>query len=494
MKPICTLAAAASLAAFSVAAWAQQERQMPQLEREQQMQTQTDLGAASPLGDQRSANALIGMKVQNPSGEELGEVDDIILDDQQGRIAYALVSHGGVLGIGEKHYAVPWRAFTLNGEQLTLDIAKDRLESAPSFQKGELPDQSDPAFHEQVHEFYGIEPYELSEAEQEEQQRLAEAQEQDEAFEEQEEEGWNWKFWTSRGSGEDWARRLSEVIGTEVVDAQSETIGDIDDIVIDVREGRVTYALVGYGGMDMKTAAVPWNALELNEEQEQYALDATTEDLELAQISVDELDRLEDEQVSRTIHEAFDTEPYWLAYGYEEQQESGQETEQPMQQRQPQLQQRQQQGAQDMPRRMAGQQDAARPGQAQRMSEEPQFAQSSVSLSGTISSVEEFSLVETDTDQPGETEPLGVEQEDVGLHVQLDADTGETEILHISSAQALQDQNIDLSQGQDIEIEGFRTRYLGEPVIEVTQLTVDGQTVDLESALPEGAQEPRESI
>lgn len=625
MKPICTLAAAASLAAWSVVAWAQQETtQRPGPERDAQMQTQSDL-AASPLGDQRSANKLIGMDIHNQAGEELGTVDDIILDNQEGRIAYAVVSYGGILGIGEKHFAVPWQAFSAEGDMLTLNIDKERLKSAPGFEKGNLPNQADPMFHEEVHEFYDTEPYDVSQTEQE--RRFAQSPEEEEAFRATEtaedEESWNWKFWTSRGDNEDWARRLSEVIGTEVVNRQNEDIGDIDDIAIDTREGRVTYALVGHGGLEMQTAAVPWNALELDEEQEQYRLDATTEDLELAQIDVDQLDKLNDERFSRQIHEAFDTEPYWIAYGYDQEQQDefwtgdpqrqseqvslsgtienvqdmqigiGQQAEagvqvqlrtesgqtetihlasrQELQQqnldlstgdrievegrrtdvqgrpvieatevskegrtatfRPKQTGQQQFPGASEVrsergqeasqradmrseraqarsadpqtraqrdaaqPRRIAGQQDTTRPGQTQRMSDIPGSAQGDVSLTGTIESVEEFSHVEVGTErQQQQTQPLGETQEEqMGLHVQLETETGETEILHISSAQQLEDQNIDLSQGQDVEIEGFRTRYLGEPVIEVTRIVIDGQTVDLETS-QERAGEPTESI
>ena len=76
------------------------------------------------------ADTLEGDRVVNTRGEDLGKITDIMLDVQRGRIAYAVLSVGGFLGIGDKLFAVPWGAVALDIERkcFVLDIEKDRLD------------------------------------------------------------------------------------------------------------------------------------------------------------------------------------------------------------------------------------------------------------------------------------------------------------------------------------------------------------------------------
>jgi sporulation protein YlmC with PRC-barrel domain len=79
-----------------------------------------------------ACDALVGEDVLSPGGERLGTIEQIVIDISQGRIAYAVLAHGGVFGIGEKLFAIPWSAFTHDGEGggLVLDVARERLENA----------------------------------------------------------------------------------------------------------------------------------------------------------------------------------------------------------------------------------------------------------------------------------------------------------------------------------------------------------------------------
>ncbi len=61
-----------------------------------------------------SASTLTGDRVRNAAGEDLGKVEEIMLDVPGGRIAYAVLSFGGMLGIGDKLFAVPWSALRLD--------------------------------------------------------------------------------------------------------------------------------------------------------------------------------------------------------------------------------------------------------------------------------------------------------------------------------------------------------------------------------------------
>ncbi len=106
------------------------------------------------------ADTLVGNDVYNKKSEDLGDIKEIMLDMRSGRIGYAVLSFGGFLGIGEKLFAVPWDALTLDtqNKRFTLDVAKDRLETAPGFDKDDWPDMADPTWEKGIHAYYGTKP------------------------------------------------------------------------------------------------------------------------------------------------------------------------------------------------------------------------------------------------------------------------------------------------------------------------------------------------
>jgi len=108
-----------------------------------------------------TASTLEGDKVVNRQGEDLGEIDEIMIDVPRGRIAYAVMSSGGFLGMGDKLFAIPWSALTLDTDNkcFILDVDKQRLENAPGFDKDHWPSMADPQFGSQIHSYYGARPY-----------------------------------------------------------------------------------------------------------------------------------------------------------------------------------------------------------------------------------------------------------------------------------------------------------------------------------------------
>lgn len=79
------------------------------------------------------ADTLIGNDVYNTQNEDLGDIKEIMLDTASGKVAYAVLSFGGFLGMGEKLFAVPWAALRLDtvNKRFVLDADKDRLKNAP---------------------------------------------------------------------------------------------------------------------------------------------------------------------------------------------------------------------------------------------------------------------------------------------------------------------------------------------------------------------------
>lgn len=102
------------------------------------------------------AETLVGDDVCNAKGEVLGDIKEIMLDMNNGTVAYAVLSFGGILGIGEKLFAVPWNAMKLDtvNKRFELNVDKTALENAPGFDQDDWPDMADPAWTEQVQSYY----------------------------------------------------------------------------------------------------------------------------------------------------------------------------------------------------------------------------------------------------------------------------------------------------------------------------------------------------
>jgi sporulation protein YlmC with PRC-barrel domain len=114
-----------------------------------------------PGPDLMGADTLIGNDVYNHNEEDLGDIKEIMLDVRSGRVSYAVLSFGGFLSMGEKLFAVPWNALTLDtvNKRFVLNVEKERLENAPGFDKDNWPNMADETWATEIHSFYGTKPY-----------------------------------------------------------------------------------------------------------------------------------------------------------------------------------------------------------------------------------------------------------------------------------------------------------------------------------------------
>jgi sporulation protein YlmC with PRC-barrel domain len=119
----------------------------------------------NPQGDRAShliaAKQVQGTPVYNTALEKLGSVEDVMIDKATGRIAYAVLSFGGFLGIGDRFYPLPWEKLAYNAEMggYVVDIDRDVLEGAPSY-----TDEATAAWHDvdwgrDVYAHYGVHPF-----------------------------------------------------------------------------------------------------------------------------------------------------------------------------------------------------------------------------------------------------------------------------------------------------------------------------------------------
>jgi sporulation protein YlmC with PRC-barrel domain len=108
-----------------------------------------------------SASTITGDKVRNPDGDDLGHLEEIVIDLQGGRVSYAVLASGGFLGLGGKFFAVPWDLLTVDTEakELVLDVSKETIQNAPGFDKDNWPDTNDRDWIVDVYKYYGREPY-----------------------------------------------------------------------------------------------------------------------------------------------------------------------------------------------------------------------------------------------------------------------------------------------------------------------------------------------
>ena len=104
-----------------------------------------------------SLSTLLGNEVVDRTGHEVGRIQELMVDPRDGRVTYAVMSFGGVFGIGEKLFAVPWVSLELDPEKdrFVMDVDRDKLKDAPGFDKDDWPNMSGTYWGTDVPKFYG---------------------------------------------------------------------------------------------------------------------------------------------------------------------------------------------------------------------------------------------------------------------------------------------------------------------------------------------------
>ena len=108
-----------------------------------------------------SADKVQGTPVYNTQGESLGEVEDVMIDKRSGKIAYAVMSFGGFLGIGNDYHPLPWKTLKYDTRQggYVVGLTKQQLEGAPRFASNDNPAWGNRAFEQSIHDYYKAPPY-----------------------------------------------------------------------------------------------------------------------------------------------------------------------------------------------------------------------------------------------------------------------------------------------------------------------------------------------
>ena len=118
----------------------------------------SDLEATNTVISARDVN---GTAVFNFQGERLGSIDDVMIDKTSGNVAYAVMSFGGFMGIGNNHHPLPWSLLKYDLEKggYVVNLDRSQLEGAPAYPADAKPNWGDREYETGVHNFYGVDPY-----------------------------------------------------------------------------------------------------------------------------------------------------------------------------------------------------------------------------------------------------------------------------------------------------------------------------------------------
>jgi sporulation protein YlmC with PRC-barrel domain len=124
------------------------------------MTTQSQL-EQDEVGRLISADKVEGTAVYNLAGDKVGSVSNIMIDKISGRVAYAVLATGGILGIGKETIALPWEVLKYNTEKggYVVDVDHAKLEEAPQMASGDLRQLDNREFEKHIHDYYNIDPY-----------------------------------------------------------------------------------------------------------------------------------------------------------------------------------------------------------------------------------------------------------------------------------------------------------------------------------------------
>jgi sporulation protein YlmC with PRC-barrel domain len=278
-----------------------------------------------------NANQLIGASVINLQNEKLGSIKEVVLNASRDRVAYVSVGYGGVAGVGDKHVAIPFSGLVIETprrdkiDKIVLNASKKDFDATPIFDTKHWPDQGDarwsapPSMGEGTES--GLRERAAGAMREGEAWARAGMDRAREAMDANEKEGAMREQTPEMARKEMRSRRLTEIVGMTVKNYDNEDMGDIDDVVLDLREGRPVYAVIGFGGflgLGEKMAAVPWPAVDILPRLATARIDAGKDVLTAIAYEQGSPPDLANMNTAGRIYERFKTEPYWQTFGYVE--------------------------------------------------------------------------------------------------------------------------------------------------------------------------------
>ena len=314
----------------------QQQQGQPTKQQDPKGVTGKGAGAtAQPGADQMGqvqvfrSDQLIGKKVTNAQGEDLGTIRDVVLMHDRTTVSYLVLGHGGVAGVGDKLFAVPFSAFDTNtkpgAEKLTLNISKQTLDQNPGFKSDSYPMQADYSLFGGTRSMGTGMPMKSDSPaggamDKSKDQTGAGAGATDEQGQTRMRDRMHGQ-WGMAGEQTRF-RRVSQYMGLDVKNRQNAKLGDLEDLAIartQQGEGQVIYGIVSYGGtlgVGEKNVAIPWTAIILRPAQDMAVVDADATALDSLAFTGDNYPDLASRDYGQKAAQQFDTQPYWEVFGF----------------------------------------------------------------------------------------------------------------------------------------------------------------------------------
>jgi PRC-barrel domain len=122
---------------------------------------EANMGATTETTSLISAGKVTGSAVYNTAGESVGKIYDVMIDKLSGKVAYAVMSFGGFLGMGDSYHPLPWSLLRYDSGigGYVVNISKQKLEGGPNYVAGSNPAWGDRAYDEKVYGYYGSPPF-----------------------------------------------------------------------------------------------------------------------------------------------------------------------------------------------------------------------------------------------------------------------------------------------------------------------------------------------
>jgi len=229
------------------------------------------------------ASDLDDVTIVGRDGEEFGSMNDAVIDRNSGHVGFVTFETGGVLGIGSETRIVPWEALERTQEnEFRVALIGSRSEDSPRITNDRISELSSDAANREIYAYYSVEP--------------------------------RWKDGHSGGMNGTVYTTAEKIMGTDLVDRQGESFGDIVDFVVGFRNGSSPYAVVSHGGIagiGSDTVAVPLRALSWDSSEDRYMISTTRRQFGTApDFDSDDWDSLDSDEWRNETQRAFGTLPH----------------------------------------------------------------------------------------------------------------------------------------------------------------------------------------
>lgn len=260
-----------------------------------------------------SASDIVDRPVRDSQGRRAGTVKYIMIDAQNGDVLYAIIDAGMALNIGQNLVAVPWSAVDLQQQALMVNKTLDELQAAPNFPPDQLARLSQPAVVSLVYDYY------LTPKDQAQQGFQQQERQTQQGMQKQQRQAAQPRILVGREIVTTLVDPLltsaQEIRGTQVESRDGEAVGEIDKVIIDPDHGHVAYVLLAQeesSSGKSQWMPVPFKALEWSMQNQNYTLQASTEQLQsMPRLPKQNLPAQVSAAHVRQLYTQFNLKPYW---------------------------------------------------------------------------------------------------------------------------------------------------------------------------------------